>query len=123
VLNFERNTINTFVCTLSELSEGVPYYLFTFTEEMTNKTFNIVLEDTSLHPERYNMFELDIPQDINLGQNGFYTYEVRTQDNNVNLDSSLADKLVETGRMRLNGSRIAEATFTQTNENEQYERQ
>jgi hypothetical protein len=123
VLNFSRNTINTFVCTLSELSEGVPYFLFTFTEEMTNKKFNVVLSDISFHPERYNLFELNIPQDTTLGQNGFYTYEVRTQDNNTNLNPELADKLIETGRMRLTGERIAEATFTQINENEQYERQ
>ena len=90
---------------------------------MTNKKFNIVLSDFSAYPDRYNLFFLNIPTQLQLGQNGFYTYEVRTQDNNTNLDPSLAIKLVETGRMKLIGSRIAEEAFEQLNENNQYERQ
>lgn len=124
MLNFERNRINSFVCTLSELvTLDDVHYLFTFIDEMSNKRYNIVLADLSLHKERYNLFELDVPAQIDFDYNGFYRYEVREQDNSVNLDPSLSGALIETGRMRLIGDRIAEQAFTQTNENEQYTRE
>lgn len=90
---------NMFVCTLTELvSIDNPNFLFTFIHEQQKKPINVILNDTSNAPQRYNLFIIDEPNDIEFEFVGDYLYEVREQSSTTNLDPANSGAIIERGR-------------------------
>lgn len=103
---------NKFICTLTELTTITnPNYLFTFIHDQQRKKINKILIDTSLHPERYNLFIIDEPIDIDFEFSGDYTYEVREQVSAINTDPTLSGAVVERGRAIVIGSAMIKNEF------------
>lgn len=100
----KKNHQNQFVVTLSELrDENLPSnWLFVFTcdqsEEYVRKVY---LTDISpLNQDRYNLFNLNEPTDVQFPFIGDYKYEVYQMPNGGSADESIG-KLVEVGKMRI----------------------
>lgn len=122
----EKDTVNEFTATCYEfITLTSPYYLVTFTDEMTNKEYKIVLTDTSEHPSRYQLFTLTLPADVSTMTNtGYYRYEIREQASSTNLNPDLSGDIVEEGRMKLKGTGITESIPDPTgDENSVHERE
>ncbi len=78
MIYINKGEVNSIVLTLTEVSTLTsPYYLFVFQNEM-NPTSDPILftaPDDSDYPERFNLFYLDEPVDVEL-MKGQYTYSV-----------------------------------------------
>ena len=115
MLYFNRNTENTFVVVASEKLEAtISDFLFVFTDETSNKKYEITLTDLSNFPKTFNKFTINLPNDLEFDHNGDYLYEVINPNN---------DESLTIGRMRLKGDKIASKSYDIINkESEQYER-
>jgi len=79
-------------------------FTITFTHDLTKDTVVYVdAQDVSPSPERYNEFVLNL-QDFDDLDNGFYSYEVRDQENN----------LLEAGKMKLEGVKTSPVQYQDT---------
>lgn len=110
MIYIEKDSINTFVLTLTESSTiSNPYYLFVFQNEFNKDSqgFQWVGTDTSDYKQRYNLFQLEEGVDATfvLGQFTYTVYEsadaidVVDQDIKYYLDLNM----VEEGRMVVAG--------------------
>lgn len=98
MIHLQRNTLNTVVITATELmSDPDNLLMITFTSEMDDSvTYEFVLgQNLSPARGRYDEFEIDLPNDVDLPLNGFYIYNVYELDINTPND---VIGLVETGR-------------------------
>lgn len=60
MLLINQGATNSLILTLTEnVTIDSPFYLFEFTNDVTMVSQYIVLEDISIHPERYNEFLID----------------------------------------------------------------
>lgn len=78
MIYLEKDTVNTFVLTLTEVTTiSNPYYLFEFEDEFDTSTNPIYWQgtDTSPYPSRYNLFTIDEPTDVEFVK-GQYKYKV-----------------------------------------------
>ena len=78
MIYINKGEVNSIVLTLSEVSTlPSPYYLFVFQNEMNPTSDPILFTnlDESPYPERFNLFYLDEPVDVEL-MKGQYTYSV-----------------------------------------------
>lgn len=120
MLIINKNTTQTIVLTLTEKSTLTsPYYLFSFTNDITQNTVNFLAADVSTAQERYNEFYVTETSGstnyssgtITLSPTGTWSYRVFEQSSSSNLNPLLADNQnpVEIGQVRVIGT---EVTYT-----------
>jgi hypothetical protein len=108
MIYIEQGVINQIVLTLTEVTTvPTPHYLFAFTNEMntTSSTQLFTTADTSLYPERYNLFVLNEPVDITLLQ-GQFIYQIYQSSVPYVLPLTIAQStgvVIEEGRMVVSG--------------------
>jgi len=108
MIYIEQGVVNQIVLTLTEVTTvPTPHYLFAFTNEMntTSSTKLFTTADTSLWPERYNLFVLNEPIDIPLKQ-GQFTYQIYQSSVPYVLPLTIAQStgvVIEEGRMVVSG--------------------
>jgi hypothetical protein len=108
MIYIEQGVINQIVLTLTEVTTvPTPHYLFAFTNEMntTSSTQLFTTADTSLYPERYNLFVLNEPVDITLLQ-GQFIYQIYQSSVPYVLPLTIAQTtgvVIEEGRMVVSG--------------------
>ena len=103
MIYLEKDTVNTFVLTLTEVTTiSNPLYLFEFEDEFDTSTAPIYWmgTDTSAWTSRYNLFTLDEPVDLELVK-GQYKYKVY-ETNTPTLDPTGLN-MIEEGRMVVAG--------------------
>ena len=110
MIYLEKDSINTFVLTLTESSTiSNPYYLFVFQNEFNKDSqgFQWVGTDTSDYKERYNLFQLEEGVDATfvLGQFTYTVYESADAIDVVDQDIKyyIGLNMVEEGRMVVAG--------------------
>jgi hypothetical protein len=106
MIYLEKDTVNIFVLTLTEVTTiPNPYYLFEFQDEFNTTATLIYWEgtDTSAYPSRFNLFTLDEPTDIDFVK-GQYRYKVY-QSSVPTLDPT-GLTMIEEGRMVVAGVQI-----------------
>ena len=107
MIYINKGEVNSIVLTLSEVSTFQPvYYLFVFQNEMNPEADPILFTnvDTSPYPERFNLFYLDEPVDVEL-MKGQYTYSV--YESHIYPPESIEDTtgvVIEEGRMVVSGA-------------------
>ena len=103
----KRNEINEFCLTLSEnIPTGTGSvcnlnldYIFYFYDKNTKLTDTLILQDTSLIPQRYNRFEIDLTGSTSsFSTNGTYTYKTYESQS-----GGATGPCLETGLVRLEG--------------------
>ena len=108
MIYIEQGVINQVVLTLTEVTTvSTPHYLFAFTNEMNTTSVPqlFTTADTSLWPERYNLFVLNEPVDIILKQ-GQFVYQIYESSVPYVLPLSIAQTtgvVIEEGRMVVSG--------------------
>jgi len=106
MIYLEKDTVNIFVLTLTEVTT-IPnaYYLFEFQDEFNTTATLIYWEgtDTSAYPSRFNLFTLDEPTDIDFVK-GQYRY--RVYESSVPTLDPTGLTMIEEGRMVVAGVQI-----------------
>ena len=108
MIYIEQGVINQVVLTLTEVTTvPTPHYLFAFTNEFNtlSTTQLFTTADTSLYPERYNLFVLNEPVDIILKQ-GQFIYQIYQSSVPYVLPLTIAQTtgvVIEEGRMVVSG--------------------
>jgi hypothetical protein len=125
MLLINQGTTNSLILTLTEnVTIDSPFYLFEFTNDVTMVSQYIILEDISIHPERYNEFLIDertivrggggeggaiggvggvgidpipVGAEISLSPAGQWTYRVFQEYDPHNYDPNLTEGLLEIG--------------------------
>lgn len=100
---------NSITVTLYEAdAQEYDYYLFVFDNDQSLTQYTVIAPaDTSTNPVRWNTFSITegvddrINGSVILGNPGYYQYSVYGQASSTNLDPTLADSLLEIGKMRL----------------------
>lgn len=103
MIYLEKDTVNTFVLTLTEVTTiSNPYYLFEFEDEFDTSSNPIywIGADTSAWPSRYNLFTLEEPTDVELVK-GQYKYKVYESPTPTTDPTGL--NMIEEGRMVVAG--------------------
>lgn len=106
MIYINKGEVNSIVLTLSEVSTlPSPYYLFVFQNEM-NPTSDPILftnPDESPYPERFNLFYLDEPVDVELmkGQYSYSVYESIIPPTSIDDTTGV---VIEEGRMVVSGA-------------------
>ena len=106
MIYLEKDTVNIFVLTLTEVTTiPNPYYLFEFQDEFNTTATLIYWEgtDTSAYPSRFNLFTLDEPTDIDFVK-GQYRY--RVYESSVPTLDPTGLTMIEEGRMVVAGVQI-----------------
>jgi hypothetical protein len=106
MIYLEKDTVNIFVLTLTEVTTiPNPYYLFEFQDEFNTTATLIYWEgtDTSAYPSRFNLFTLDEPTDIDFVK-GQYRYKV--YESSVPTLDPTGLTMIEEGRMVVAGVQI-----------------
>jgi hypothetical protein len=107
MIYLEKDTVNIFVLTLTEVTTiPNPYYLFEFQDEF-NTTASLIYwvgTDTSVYPSRFNLFTLDEPNDIDFVK-GQYRYKVYESSTPPPPDPT-GLTMIEEGRMVVAGAQI-----------------
>lgn len=107
MIQIHKNTVNKTVLTLKELTQTVGNpYLMELINEFTGVKYYLVLSNNLSNLNRFDLFEITegtndpLNQEIILGKNGSYTYNIYEQDDPTNLDpkSPTIKGKVETGR-------------------------
>jgi hypothetical protein len=101
----KRSEPGVMIVTASEKAVLSPtVFNISFTHDMTKQAVEVEdAEDISLYPERYNQFNIDLALFTDL-DNGFYTYRVTDQVNN----------LLEVGKMKLEGDKTVPVQYQDT---------
>jgi hypothetical protein len=103
MIYLEKDAVNTFALTLAEVTTiSNPNYLFEFEDEFNTAIDPIYWQgvDSSPYPERYNLFTLDEPTDLDLIK-GQYRYKVYESLSPTNDPTGL--NMIEEGRMVVAG--------------------
>ena len=106
MIYINKGEVNSIVVTLSEVSTlPSPYYLFVFQNEMNPTSDPILFTnlDESPYPERFNLFYLDEPIDVELmkGQYSYSVYESTIPPTEI---SDTTGVVIEEGRMVVSGA-------------------
>jgi hypothetical protein len=109
MIYINKGEVNSIVVTLSEVSTlPSPYYLFVFQNEMnpTSDPILFINTDESPYPERFNLFYLDEPIDVELmkGQYSYSVYESTIPPTEI---SDTTGVVIEEGRMVVSGASIS----------------
>jgi len=106
MIYINKGEVNSIVLTLTEVSTLTsPYYLFVFQNEMNPTSDPILFTalDESDYPERFNLFYLDEPVDVEL-MKGQYTYSVYESTIPPTEISDTTGVVIEEGRMVVSGA-------------------
>jgi len=118
-----KNQSNQIALTLSELANAnvASNWLFRFVLEQ-DKSYSYLkfLIDENSNFERYNLFTLEIPTDIDFKFKGDYTYYVYQMPDTNDTDYTRGT-LVEFGKMRLLDTVVVTPTFTPTTDTPIYD--
>lgn len=109
MIYINKGEVNSIVVTLSEVSTlPSPYYLFVFQNEMNPESDPILFTNTdeSPYPERFNLFYLDEPVDVEL-MKGQYTYSVYESTIPPTSIDDTTGVIIEEGRMVVSGASIS----------------
>ena len=109
MIYINKGEVNSIVLTLSEVSTlPSPYYLFVFQNEMNPTSDPILFTnlDESPYPERFNLFYLDEPVDVELIK-GQYTYSVNESTTPPTSIEDTTGVVIEEGRMVVSGAPIS----------------
>jgi len=113
VLVIEKNQTKYWYLTLSEKTTiSNAKYLFSVHHRLTDTITNFILNDVSIHKERYNQFQID-ESDYDF-YTGEYEYKVYAQTSAVNTNPNLADELVESGILKVNEVQLLEVFYEPT---------
>src|SRR6478736_2691505 len=112
-----QSQINVTYLTLTEkVSVSSPIFLFEFINDQDKTSQYFISEDLSTQ-DRYNKFHIEektnpdnLEGEVRLEVTGSYTYIVREQESNTNLDPDLSGAIVETGKVKVIGT--SETTYT-----------
>ena len=109
MIYINKGEVNSIVVTLSEVSTlPSPYYLFVFQNEMNPTSDPILFTnlDESPYPERFNLFYMDEPIDVELmkGQYSYSVYESTIPPTEI---SDTTGVVIEEGRMVVSGASIS----------------
>ena len=118
-----KNQSNQIALTLSELVNVnvASNWLFRFVlEQEKSYSYLKFLIDENSNFERYNLFTLDIPTDIDFKFKGDYTYYVYQMPDTNDTDYTRGT-LVEFGKMRLLDTVVVTPTFTPTTDTPIYD--
>jgi hypothetical protein len=104
-----KSASNEVILTLTEkVSLENPTFLFEFKDDMTREKFYFIASDTSDQTERYNKFTViekvnpvALDGEVSLIRTGFYTYTVREQESETNLDPEESGEIVEVGKVKV----------------------
>lgn len=92
------------IVTLTELQTlNEPYYLLRFVHVLTKNVVSVIkapADDESLHPSRYNQFDIDTAVLFLNQPPGEWHYRMYEQASSTNIDPALAS-LLENGKMLL----------------------
>lgn len=104
----QSSTAFEMIFTLNEfLTISNAYFLFVFTHSTTKekvKFIKSVTDDESSHPDRYNMFTIDVSAVFNGSTIGDWNYVIYEQVSNSNTDETLTGSPLEYGKLRIERS-------------------
>lgn len=109
MITIQRGAINTIDLTLTELvTLANPYFLFVFTNKLTNEVTKCLLSNISAETERYDRFEINEPDDAELIP-GDYKYQVYEKAvSNLTIPDT---GLLETGIARVGLTPLSETEY------------
>lgn len=88
-----RNSSNPIGVTASERATlSDPFFLFSFTNKMTEVTTNFFSERLNPDSNRYDLFEITMPSDVDLSS-GSYSYRIYEKESDDNTDIPDTDPL------------------------------
>lgn len=88
-----RNTSNPIGVTASERATlSDPFFLFSFTNKMTEEVTNFFSERLNPTSTRYDLFEITMPTDVDL-PSGNYSYRIYEKSSNSSTDIPDTDPL------------------------------
>lgn len=115
MLLINKGEVNNIFVTLSERTSITnPTYLFEFVNDITKHSTIFIAQDISEYTYRYNQFVITETSGTNyltsgiitLSESMFYTYRIFEQASTTNLNIQLTGALLETGKLKVNGSTI-----------------
>lgn len=122
MINISRNSANTVALTLTEKGSAA-YYLFKFQSDNTEAVEYCVATDSSLYPNRYNLFSItettspnNLNAEVELPTEGQWRYWVYANSSSSNLDPSGLTEL-ESGIVKVTGTSTPVTTYSGGNSN------
>jgi len=115
-----KNTNTNLICTLQEkVTLTSPYYLFVFTNDVTDESVTFLQSNISTHQERYDEFILtETSGTINYSSGtiellplGSWTYKIYEQASSTNLIEANAGNLLEIGMAKVIGTNESYSTY------------
>jgi hypothetical protein len=99
-----------------------PYYLFVFTNDITDESVTFTCLDLSDYKYRYNKFLITETSGTNnytsgvitLNPSGFWSYKIYEMSTSTNLIVANTTSLVEEGKIKVVGTTDVKAVFTPT---------
>lgn len=122
MINISRNSANTVALTLNEKGTAT-YYLFKFQSDNTEAVEYCVATDSSLYPNRYNLFSItetaspnNLSAEVELTTEGQWRYWVYANSSASNLDPTGLTEL-ESGIVKVTGTSTPVTTYSGGNSN------
>ena len=122
MINIARNTANDVALTLTEKGTAT-YYLFKFQSDNTEAVEYCVATDSSLYPNRYNLFSItetaspnNLSAEVELTTEGQWRYWVYANSSASNLDPTGLTEL-ESGIVKVTGTSTPVTTYSGGNSN------
>ncbi len=81
---------------------------------MTGVSQYFISSDTSLYIDRYNKFSVIEGTHVTMTRLGFWSYSIREQASNSNLDPDLSGSVLETGKIKVIGTDAVSYTHENT---------
>ena len=102
MIQVKRGQANELILTVTEKTTiENAFYLFELIEDQTGESSFLILTKNSSATCRYDSFTLTEPTDFDFKRDGFWSYIVRQQTSDSNLDPLLAEGIVEEGRINV----------------------
>lgn len=121
MIKINKASANIVVLTLKEKTTLTnPKYLFVFKNDQTNVESKFIAADTSSYTDRYNKFTItekatnpnNLIGEVTLSLDGFYTYTIYEQTSSTNLNPANATGVVETGKVQVFATIVADHTYS-----------
>ena len=121
MIKINKAQANIVVLTLKEKTTLTnPKYLFVFKNDQTNVESKFIAADTSSYTDRYNKFTItekatspnNLIGEVTLSLDGFYTYTIYEQTSSTNLNPANATGVVETGKVQVFATIVADHTYS-----------
>ncbi len=108
----KQDTVNKIVLTLNEKTTiSTPFFLFEFICDSSKEYTYFTGVDISTNKDRYNEFLIELTTNVedrlnsvlNMPLNGFYSYNIYSQETEGNLDLENITEIVESGKVSIIG--------------------